>query len=80
MQQQSGQIEGSFQCSGGGEVFHYLANYAGSRSVDWHATIRCGVSFSWRTGTIAHNLCSGQALEQQVRAQVLSVIGEMRPE
>lgn len=76
--QAQGQIEGSFQCDVAGEQYHYLASFNGSRSVDWHATIRCGSYFSWSTGTIAHNTRSGEQLEEAVRAHVLAAVGLMR--
>ncbi|MBP0597695.1 hypothetical protein J8I26_06250 [Herbaspirillum sp. LeCh32-8] len=71
------QIEGRFQCSMAGRKYEYLASYVGERSVDWHATIRCGYCFSWFSGTLSHNTHRGAQLEQAVRAHVLAAIALM---
>lgn len=74
MDQQSQHMEGRFDCRIDGKSYEYMVSYAGFRSVDWHATIRSGSRYSWSTGTLPHNVKTGPALEEAIRAQVLATI------
>jgi hypothetical protein len=74
MKEQSGDLEGSYRCTIEGRKYQYLASYNGSRSVDWHATIRCDDRYIWSSGSIPHNTAGGELLRDAVRAHVLSSI------
>jgi hypothetical protein len=71
----SGSCDGVYHRLGDGKIYRYKATYQGSDAIAWSASI------SWeptqalsRVGAIPHNILSGHALQELVRAHVIAAI------